>query len=117
MELWSYLVKFVLGGTLVCGFALLSEVAQPKRFAGLFAAAPSVLLAGLVVTLLSQSVSHAILTAQGATAGAVGLVTYCLVVTPAIRRFKALLGSVLSLLLWFGGALGAYLLLGKVVGW
>src|ERR1051326_9122188 len=70
MELVSYAAKCVLGGSLVCLFALIAEVCQPKRFAGLFSAAPSVLLAGLAVTLLSQGSATARLTAEGAVVGA-----------------------------------------------
>lgn len=117
MELGSYIAKFFLGGGLVCLFALIAEVCQPKRFAGIFGAAPSVLLAGLAVTLLSQSVTRAMLTAEGAVAGALGIIAYCLVATTAIRRLKALRGSAVSLFLWFGVSLGAYALLAQVVGW
>src|SRR5690349_12283053 len=88
MELVSYLAKFLVGGALVCLFALISEISQPKRFAGLFSSAPSVLTAGLAVTLLGQGAAHAQLIAEGAVAGSVGMVAYCLVATPAIRKLK-----------------------------
>jgi hypothetical protein len=117
MDLGSYLAKFLLGGGLVCLFALIGEICQPKRFAGIFSGAPSVLLAGLGVTLLSQNKMIAILTAEGAMAGAFGMIAYCLVAAPAIRHLKAFPGSVVSLLLWSGIALGAYALLAQVVGW
>lgn len=63
MELISYIAKFALGGGLVCLFAVIAEVCQPKRFAGIFSAAPSALLAGLAATLISQSSTIAVLTA------------------------------------------------------
>ena len=40
-------IKGLVGGTLVLAFALLSQSLDPKRFAGLFSAAPAVALAGL----------------------------------------------------------------------
>jgi hypothetical protein len=40
-------VRAVSGGILVSAFAVLGDVLKPKRFAGLFAAAPSVALATL----------------------------------------------------------------------
>lgn len=49
--LLEYIARFVAGGLLVCLFSLISQVCEPKQFAGLFSAAPSVLLAGLVLTL------------------------------------------------------------------
>ncbi len=51
-------VKALAGGGLVVAFALLSEALSPKRFAGLFSAAPAVALAGLSVVLLDKG-SHA----------------------------------------------------------
>ena len=48
------LLRAVIGGVVVSAFALLGDVFQPKRFAGLFGAAPSVALASLG---LAQSLS------------------------------------------------------------
>jgi len=41
------MIRFLIGGIVVSSFALLSEVFQPKSFAGLFGAAPSIALATL----------------------------------------------------------------------
>jgi Protein of unknown function (DUF3147) len=113
----SFAAKFLAGGTLVCLFALISQVCQPKQFAGIFAAAPSVLLAGLAITLVAQGTQHAMLTAQGAIAGAVGMIVYCLLATPAIQRYQALKGSGLALLGWVLVSGGAYVLLRAGLGW
>jgi hypothetical protein len=40
VEVAYYLAKFLAGGILVVLFAVISEMFQPKRFAGLFAAGP-----------------------------------------------------------------------------
>jgi hypothetical protein len=40
------------------------------------------------------------LTAEGAIAGAIGMIFYCIVATPAIERFKALKGSIFALSGW-----------------
>jgi hypothetical protein len=111
-----YVFRFLAGGALVCAFTVISQVVKPKRFAGIFSAAPSVLLAGLAVTLLSKGQSAATLTAEGAIAGAVGLIAYCLVSTPAIRRLKAIRGASVSLLAWLAVALCAFGALRVVVG-
>ncbi len=115
--LLSYAAKFLAGGTLVCIFALISQVCKPKQFAGIFSAAPSVLLAGLAITLFAQGTQHAVLTAQGAIAGAFGMIFYCLLAVPAIQRYKALLGSSLSLLGWLLVSFGAFSLLRLGLGW
>ncbi len=116
MDLVSYVARFLAGGALVCVFAIISDAWTPKRFAGLFSAAPSVLLAGLAVTLLAQGASKGKLTADGAIAGAIGLIVYCLVATPAIRRFKSLFGFTLAVLVWFGVSFCAYAALATLVG-
>ena len=58
-------IKGLAGGGLVVTFALLSEGLSPKRFAGLFSAAPAVALAGLTVTLLDKGAHSAHESATG----------------------------------------------------
>ncbi len=113
----EYLARFVAGGLLVCLFAFISEICNPKHFAGIFSAAPSVLLAGILITLFAKGAAPAVLTAEGAIAGAVGMIGYCLVATPAIQRYKTLPGSVLSLIGWFLVAFAAFALLHVILGW
>lgn len=113
----EYLARFVAGGLLVCLFALVAEVSQPKQFAGLFSAAPSVLVAGVALTLLTKGAASAILTAEGAIAGAVGMIVYCLVAVPAIQRHKVLGGSILSLAAWFLVSFGVFALMSIAMKW
>lgn len=115
MQLVSYAARFFAVGALVCVFALISEVCTPKRFAGIFSAAPSVLVASLAITLVAQNSAKAVSTAEGAIAGAVGLIAYCLVSTPAIRRFKSLAGSGLAVIAWSAVAVGMFIVLDKVI--
>lgn len=116
METSVYLAKFIVGGLFVCGFAFVSEVCSPKRFAGLFSASPAVLTAGLTVTLVTSTVVKASLQAQGAIAGALGLVAYCLAAGPAMRHFQVLRGAAVATLVWAVVALLAYGVLAMVVG-
>lgn len=106
--LLEYILRFLAGGLLVCLFALISEACEPKQFAGLFSAAPSVLLAGLIITLIFKGSNAAVQTAEGAIAGAAGMIFYCLSATRAIQRFKALWGSVLSLAGWLVVSFGVF---------
>jgi uncharacterized membrane protein (GlpM family) len=80
------LIKGVCGGLLVVAFALLSEGLSPKRFAGLFGAAPSVAITGLSITLVDQGITAAHQDAFGMIAGGVGMVAYALAVVPLLRR-------------------------------
>jgi hypothetical protein len=111
VEVTYYLGKFLAGGIVVVLFAVVSESFQPKRFAGLFSAAPSVLLASLIVTVLLKGTAPASLLVSGAVAGGVGLVAYALVSAWAVNRFKGLAGSLVSLVPWAVVSLVAYLVL------
>lgn len=115
--LLEYGAKFLAGGLLVCVFAMISQVCQPKQFAGIFSAAPSVLLAGLTITLLMKGAQHAALTAEGAIAGAVGMVFYCMVVNREMKRHKALVGSIISLSVWLVASFVTFGLMSMVLKW
>lgn len=92
--------KGLLGGTLVVAFALLAETLTPKRFAGVFAAAPSVALASLFVTTLHKGPDDAKRDCVGMIAGAIGFVAYALIAPAAMRRLGSLKGSAAALLGW-----------------
>ena len=94
------IVKTVLGGVLVVAFAVLAQTLQPKRFAGVFAAAPSVALASLSVTVIDKGPLDARASCAGMAAGAVGFVVYCLIAPAAIRRWRPLRGSIVALVGW-----------------
>ena len=113
----EYIAKFIAGGLLVCLFALIAEVCEPKQFAGLFSAAPSVLLAGLALTLLARNTASATQTAEGAIAGAVGMIFYCLIATRAIKRYKALAGSLIALLGWLAVAFAVFFAMHALLRW
>ena len=51
---WTLGIKAVNGGLFVVLFALIAEMLKPKRFAGLFSAAPSVALANLIVVIVAK---------------------------------------------------------------
>lgn len=89
------------GGLLVVAFAMVAEVLVPKRFAGVFAAAPSVALAGLTVSVLAKGLPAAQAAAYGMIAGAVGFVAYCALAPALLRRWGAYRGSAAALVLWF----------------
>ena len=94
------LVKGLFGGCLVAVFALLSESVSPKRFGGLFGAAPAVAIAGLAITLLDKGAHDAHLSAVGMIAGAVGMIAYAAVAVPLLRRMRASIAAVPALGAW-----------------
>ncbi|MGN6606214.1 MAG: DUF3147 family protein [Jatrophihabitans sp.] len=98
--MWEIVAKAAAGGVLVLVFALLAETLSPKRFAGVFAAAPSVALASLAVTVLAKGPADARAACAGMVAGAVGFVVYCAVAPPAMRRFGTRHAAAGALLAW-----------------
>lgn len=81
-------------------FALLSEGLKPKRFAGLFGAAPAVALAGLTIVVLDKGAHDAHKNVLGMVAGSVGMVAYAAAVVPLLRRLRASRAAILGLGVW-----------------
>jgi uncharacterized membrane protein (GlpM family) len=106
-------IKAVIGGLAVVTFSLIAECARPKRFAGLFAAAPSVALASLAITATNKGAKGTVPYARGMLIGSAGMFAYCLVSLFLIERLRALAGSIISWIAWFVVAGGLYLLLDR----
>ena len=104
------LVRFLVGGAVVSVFAAVGDMLKPKSFAGLFGATPSVALATLGLTILSQGGSYTAIEGRSMIAGTVALFAYTSVVSWIIMRykFKALMVTTCSIPLWFGVAFGVW---------
>lgn len=81
-------------------FALLSQGLKPKRFAGLFSAAPAVALAGLTIVILDKGAHEAHKEALGMIAGSAGMVVYAASVVPLLRRLRASRAALVGLGVW-----------------
>ncbi len=99
-DVLTLLAKGLAGGLLVVAFALLSQGLSPKRFAGLFSAAPAVALAGLTIAVLDKGAHDAHESAVGMIAGAAGMVAYAVAVVPLLRRTKAVRAAATALAAW-----------------
>jgi uncharacterized membrane protein (GlpM family) len=97
-------LKGLAGGLLVVAFALLSEGLTPKRFAGLFSAAPAVAIAGLTIVLLDKGHSAVRAESIGMIAGGLGMVAYAAAAIPLLRRLKASRAAAVALPAWFAAA-------------
>lgn len=102
-------VKGLLGGTFVVLFAFIGETLKPKRFAGLFAAAPSVAVASLLISALTKGPATTRELALGMLLGSAGMFTYCVVGLVTVDRLRALAGSVTAWTVWLAVSLGLYL--------
>jgi uncharacterized membrane protein (GlpM family) len=106
-ELLILAVKGLAGGLLVVAFALLSEALEPKRFAGLFSAAPAVAIASLSVVLLDKGHHAAHQDAVGMIAGSAGMIAYAACAIPLLRRMKASRAALAALGPWVLSAAAA----------
>jgi uncharacterized membrane protein (GlpM family) len=101
-------VRALLGGTFVALFAVAGELLRPKSFAGIFAAAPSVALASLLITDVTKGSEAVWLAGVGMIAGAVAMVAACTVGIDAVKRFRALRGALAAVAVWVLVAAGLY---------
>ena len=93
-------LRAVFGGCLVVAFALVGEWLRPKSFSGLFAAAPSVALASLVITDVTRGAHATWLSALGMLTGAVAFTAAAVVAVDAVKRFGATRGALVSIAVW-----------------
>ena len=101
-------IKALNGGLFVVAFALVGEILKPKRFAGLFSAAPSVALANLMVVIVTKGHPDAAANTKGMIVGGLALAASCLVGMAVVRRYRALRASVLVCVLWLVLAWAGY---------
>jgi hypothetical protein len=101
--------RFLAGGLIVSLFALLGDVLRPKGFAGLFGAAPSVALATLPLTLLSDGKSFAAVEARSMVAAALAFFAYALACMWLLskKRWRVTPTTLGMLSLWAVCAFGA----------
>jgi hypothetical protein len=98
----EWLIRFLIGGTVVSAFALSGDILRPKGFAGLFSAAPSVALATLALAAIQQGTSYASLEARSMILGGLALVSYTsgCVYLLAKRHAKASVATMAMLTVW-----------------
>lgn len=104
------LIRFLVGGAVVSFFATLGDVLRPRSFAGLFAAAPSVALATVGLTIHQQGAAWAATEGRFMLLGTAAFWLYAVLVGAVLRRSRmsALAVSVMLMPVWFGAALGLW---------
>ena len=98
----QWVIRFFAGGAIISLFATLSDVLKPKGFAGLFAAAPSVALVTLALTLVNEGKEFASIEARSMVFGALAFVIYGIlcVYLMGVRRTKAGPAALGGLAVW-----------------
>ena len=103
-------LKAANGGLFVVAFALVSEALKPKRFAGLFSAAPSVALANLAVVVATKGHAEAIANTRGMVIGAVAFTASAALGAAITRRHSVRMATLVVCGTWIAVALPFYLL-------
>ena len=104
------LIRFVIGGLVVSVFAIIGDLLEPKSFAGLFGAAPSVALATLSLTVSKEGGRYAAVEARSMMAGAIAFFAYASLVSWIMMygKSKAIWVTISAIPAWFLVALGIW---------
>lgn len=102
----SFLLRFLIGGLVVCAFAALADMLKPKTFAGIFGAAPSVALATLALTVSQDGKTFAVEEARAMLGGTAAFAAYAFTCLQLIARWRQtpLRAATVSLVVWFASA-------------
>jgi uncharacterized protein DUF3147 len=103
-------LRFLIGGLIVSAFSLLGDLFEPKSFAGIFGAAPSVALATLALTISHDGRNYAATELRSTIIGGFAFFIYAYCVGRVLLRgnLSARLVGSLYIVLWLGVAIGAW---------
>ena len=103
-------LRFLIGGLVVSAFAVLGDMVKPESLGGLFAAAPTIALATLALTLKKEGAQYVAIEARSMIAGACAFAVYASAVSFVLMRYRtrAMRTASMLMLLWFGTAAGLW---------
>jgi hypothetical protein len=109
------ILRFFIGGIVVCLFAIIGDVLRPRSFAGLFGAAPSIALATLGLTIAKSGAQYAAIESKSMLLGAVGFFLYSICVSLVLKRYKTstLLTTIGLMPVWFGVSFALWSLIAR----
>ncbi len=104
------LIRFLVGGAVVSFFATLGDILRPKSFAGLFAAAPSIALATVSLTIHKQGRLYAATEARSMLFGAAAFLVYAILASRLLRRGRvsAMTTALVLMPVWFAVSMGLW---------
>ena len=103
--------RVIAGGLVVSFFAVIGDGLKPKSFAGLFGAAPSVALATIGMTVVTDGKAYAALEARSMIIGACAFFLYSRLCMRLMARGQAgaAAATVSALVIWLACAVGGWL--------
>jgi uncharacterized membrane protein (GlpM family) len=104
------LLRFIIGGIVVSLFAVLGDMIKPESVGGVFAAAPTIALATIALTLHKHGAGYVAVEARSMIAGAIAFVVYAATVSFVLMRYrtKSLATAASLMIVWFGTAAGLF---------
>lgn len=100
------MLRFLIGGVVVSAFAILGDVIKPESLGGVFAAAPTIALATLALTMHKHGGVYVATEARSMVSGAIAFFAYACGVSFVLMRWrpKALMTAIALLPIWFATA-------------
>ena len=97
------MLRFLIGGIVVSLFAILGDMVKPESLGGVFAAAPTIALATLVLTMHKHGGAYVATEARSMLAGAAAFFAYACAVSFVLmrRRSNGLTTAIALLPIWF----------------
>jgi hypothetical protein len=111
------LIRFLVGGAVVSLFAVMGDILRPKSFAGLFAAAPSIALATVSLTIHKEGRIYAAMEGRSMVIGAAAFLVYAGLASLILRRgrMSALATTIVLMPVWFAVSIGVWVVLRGLV--
>lgn len=100
------IARFLFGGLVVIAFSILGDIFKPKSLGGIFAAAPTVALASITLTMHRQGAAYVSLEGRSMIAGALAFFVYACAVSFVLMRYRPRSLTAAGALspIWFGVA-------------
>jgi len=104
------LIRFLIGGLVVSLFAVLGDLLKPESLGGVFAAAPTIAMATLVLTMHKHGTGYVAIEGRSMVAGAIAFFVYASAVSFVLMRYRtrAMATATWLLVAWIGTAAGLW---------
>jgi uncharacterized membrane protein (GlpM family) len=104
------LLRFLIGGLVVSAFAVIGDMVKPESLGGVFAAAPTIALATLVLTMHGHGAGYVATEGRSMAGGAIAFFFYACAVSFVMmrRRPKAAVAAAGLMPVWFAVAAGLW---------
>jgi uncharacterized membrane protein (GlpM family) len=106
------LLRFLIGGSVVSCFAILGDMVKPESLGGVFAAAPTIALATLFLSMHQQGAAYVAVQSRSMVAGALAFFVYACAVSFVVMRWRpnATRAAAALLPIWFATAATLWLI-------